>query len=74
VNFVMMQLQLCPVFSLGTRTHYFGRTLLHGGVGYRVTGRVSPLSLLLETILCGNKDDVIEDTLTKPGETEHLHI
>lgn len=29
-----MQLQLCSVFftfSLGTRTHYFGRTILHGG-------------------------------------------
>jgi hypothetical protein len=29
-----MQMQLCSVFftfSLGTRTHYFGRTILHGG-------------------------------------------
>ena len=29
-----MQFQLCSVFftfSLGTRTHYFGRTILHGG-------------------------------------------
>jgi hypothetical protein len=29
-----MQLQLSSVFftfSLGTRTHYFGRTILHGG-------------------------------------------
>ena len=29
-----MQFQLCTVFftfSLGTRTHYFGRTILHGG-------------------------------------------
>lgn len=42
VNFVTMQLQLCSVFftfSLGTRTHYFGRTLLHGGAKYRATGR-----------------------------------
>lgn len=42
VNFVIMQLQLCSVFftfSLGTRTHYFGRTLLHGGAKYRATGR-----------------------------------
>ena len=34
VSFVTMQLQLCSVFftfSLGTRTHYFGRTILHGG-------------------------------------------
>lgn len=33
-SFVTMQLQLCAVFftfSLGTRTHYFGRTILHGG-------------------------------------------
>lgn len=34
VTFVTMQFQLCTVFftfSLGTRTHYFGRTILHGG-------------------------------------------
>jgi hypothetical protein len=34
ISFVTMQLQLCSVFftfSLGTRTHYFGRTILHGG-------------------------------------------
>ncbi|XP_052184832.1 callose synthase 9 isoform X2 [Diospyros lotus] len=42
VSFVTMQLQLCTVFftfSLGTRTHYFGRTILHGGAKYRATGR-----------------------------------
>ncbi|KAJ7949088.1 Callose synthase [Quillaja saponaria] len=41
-EFIMMQLQLAPVFftfSLGTKTHYYGRTLLHGGAGYRGTGR-----------------------------------
>lgn len=41
-DFVLMQLQLAPVFftfSLGTRIHYFGRTLLHGGAQYRGTGR-----------------------------------
>ncbi|KAI8571725.1 hypothetical protein RHMOL_Rhmol01G0141900 [Rhododendron molle] len=41
-DFVLMQLQLAPVFytfSLGTKTHYFGRTLLHGGAQYRATGR-----------------------------------
>ncbi|XP_051148401.1 callose synthase 1-like [Andrographis paniculata] len=41
-DFVLMQLQLAPVFftfSLGTRTHYYGRTLLHGGARYRGTGR-----------------------------------
>lgn len=41
-DFVLMQLQLAPVFftfSLGTRIHYFGRTLLHGGARYRGTGR-----------------------------------
>ncbi|GFZ00643.1 glucan synthase-like 12 [Actinidia rufa] len=26
-------------FSLGTKTHYYGRTLLHGGAQYRGTGR-----------------------------------
>lgn len=41
-DFVLMQLQLAPVFftfSLGTKTHYYGRTLLHGGAQYRGTGR-----------------------------------
>jgi len=34
ISFCAMQLQLASVFftfSLGTRTHYFGRTVLHGG-------------------------------------------
>ncbi|KAG1358945.1 Callose synthase 4 [Cocos nucifera] len=42
VDFIVMQLQLCAVFftfSLGTRAHYFGRTVLHGGAKYRATGR-----------------------------------
>ncbi|KAL4178545.1 hypothetical protein AMTRI_Chr13g115600 [Amborella trichopoda] len=42
VSFITMQLQLCSVFftfSLGTKTHYFGRTILHGGAKYRATGR-----------------------------------
>ncbi|KAJ6805753.1 callose synthase 10-like [Iris pallida] len=41
-SFITMQLQLCAVFftfSLGTRTHYFGRTILHGGAKYKATGR-----------------------------------
>lgn len=41
-DIIIMQLQLCAVFftfSLGTRTHYFGRTILHGGAKYRATGR-----------------------------------
>ncbi|XP_071726547.1 callose synthase 3-like [Rutidosis leptorrhynchoides] len=41
-DFVLMQLQLASVFftfSLGTKTHYYGRTLLHGGAQYRATGR-----------------------------------
>ncbi|KAF9621111.1 hypothetical protein IFM89_016605 [Coptis chinensis] len=41
-DFILMQLQLAPVFftfSLGTKTHYYGRTLLHGGAEYRATGR-----------------------------------
>ncbi|KAL6621225.1 hypothetical protein ACP70R_033657 [Stipagrostis hirtigluma subsp. patula] len=36
------QLQLAPVFftfHLGTKTHYYGRTILHGGAKYRATGR-----------------------------------
>ena len=41
-DFILMQLQLASVFftfSLGTITHYYGRTLLHGGAEYRATGR-----------------------------------
>ncbi|KAJ1405051.1 Vacuolar protein sorting-associate protein Vta1/Callose synthase, N-terminal [Sesbania bispinosa] len=41
-DIIIMQLQLAPVFftfSLGTKLHYFGRTLLHGGAKYRATGR-----------------------------------
>ncbi|XP_066375465.1 callose synthase 10 [Miscanthus floridulus] len=41
-SFITMQLQFCSVFftfSLGTRTHYFGRTILHGGAKYKATGR-----------------------------------
>ncbi|CAH8356407.1 unnamed protein product [Eruca vesicaria subsp. sativa] len=48
VSFTTMQFQLCSVyftFSLGTRAHYFGRTLLHGGASvchqYQDTGRGS---------------------------------
>ncbi|KAL8507919.1 hypothetical protein ACS0TY_018463 [Phlomoides rotata] len=39
---IVMQLQLASVFftfQLGTKTHYYGRTLLHGGSKYRATGR-----------------------------------
>ncbi|KAH7844337.1 hypothetical protein Vadar_026931 [Vaccinium darrowii] len=41
-DFVLMQLQLAAVFftfSLGTKAHYYGRTILHGGARYRPTGR-----------------------------------
>ncbi|XP_022850103.1 callose synthase 12-like [Olea europaea var. sylvestris] len=41
-EFIVTQLQLSSLFytfSLGTRSHYFGRTLLHGGAKYRETGR-----------------------------------
>ncbi|XP_058095823.1 callose synthase 12 [Magnolia sinica] len=41
-DFLTMQLQLASVFytfSMGTRTHFFGRTILHGGAKYRATGR-----------------------------------
>ncbi|KAH9779585.1 putative callose synthase 8 [Citrus sinensis] len=41
-DFVLMQLQLAALFftfSLGSKTHYYGRTILHGGAKYRPTGR-----------------------------------
>ncbi|KAK7327885.1 hypothetical protein VNO77_21978 [Canavalia gladiata] len=41
-DFLTMQLELASLFytfSLGTRTHFFGRTILHGGAKYRATGR-----------------------------------
>ncbi|RZR84275.1 hypothetical protein BHM03_00011059 [Ensete ventricosum] len=50
-SFVTMQLQLCAVFftfSLGTRTHYFGRTILHGGAKSHIQ---TLRGKILETIL-----------------------
>ncbi|KAJ4787767.1 glucan synthase-like 1 [Rhynchospora pubera] len=41
-DFLTMQFQLASVFytfSMGTKTHYYGRTILHGGAKYRATGR-----------------------------------
>ncbi|XP_050370862.1 putative callose synthase 8 isoform X1 [Argentina anserina] len=41
-DFVLMQLQLASVFftfSFGTKIHYYGRTIMHGGAKYRPTGR-----------------------------------
>ncbi|XP_058006426.1 callose synthase 5-like [Hevea brasiliensis] len=41
-DIIIMQLQLAAVFftfSLGTKAHYYGRTVLHGGAKYRATGR-----------------------------------
>ncbi|XP_071706076.1 callose synthase 5-like isoform X3 [Rutidosis leptorrhynchoides] len=41
-DLIIMNLQLSAVFftfSLGTKLHYFGRTILHGGARYRATGR-----------------------------------
>ncbi|XVF63100.1 hypothetical protein PTKIN_Ptkin09bG0061700 [Pterospermum kingtungense] len=41
-EFLVMQLQLSIVFytfSMGTRAHFFGRTILHGGAKYQHTGR-----------------------------------
>ncbi|RCV25733.1 hypothetical protein SETIT_5G189100v2 [Setaria italica] len=41
-EFIIMQLQLASMFftfQLGTKTHYYGRTILHGGAIYRPTGR-----------------------------------
>ncbi|OAY34059.1 callose synthase 12 [Manihot esculenta] len=41
-DFLTMQLQLSSLFytfSMGTKTHFFGRTILHGGAKYRATGR-----------------------------------
>ncbi|KAJ4808067.1 glucan synthase-like 3 [Rhynchospora pubera] len=41
-EFILMQLQLASVFftfQLGTKAHYYGRTILHGGAKYRPTGR-----------------------------------
>ncbi|KAL7130035.1 hypothetical protein ABFS83_13G106800 [Erythranthe nasuta] len=41
-DFMTMQLQFSSffyTFSMGTRAHFFGRTILHGGAKYRATGR-----------------------------------
>lgn len=48
VSFITMQLQLCSVyftFSLGTKTHYFGRTILHGGAKVCSAIFAAPLSI-----------------------------
>ncbi|CAI9277314.1 unnamed protein product [Lactuca saligna] len=39
-DLIIMNLQLSAIFftfSLGTKLHYFGRTILHGGAKYRAT-------------------------------------
>jgi len=44
-NVITMQLQLASIFftfSMGTRCHYFGRTLLHGGAKVCLTSHVYP--------------------------------
>ncbi|KAF8408931.1 hypothetical protein HHK36_005001 [Tetracentron sinense] len=41
-DFIIMQLQLASVFftfQLGTKAHYYGRIILHGGAKYKGTGR-----------------------------------
>jgi callose synthase len=41
-GFIIIQLRLCSVFftfSLGTKSHYFGSTILHDDAKYRATGR-----------------------------------
>ena len=40
-DFILMELQLASVFftfTLGTKAHYFGRAILHGGAKYQATG------------------------------------
>ncbi|KAF8068126.1 hypothetical protein N665_1151s0021 [Sinapis alba] len=42
LDFFIMQFQLASMlftFQLGTKSHYYGRTILHGGSKYRPTGR-----------------------------------
>ncbi|KAL8241412.1 hypothetical protein R6Q59_014766 [Mikania micrantha] len=41
-EFIIMLINLAPMFFtflLGTKSHYYGRTLLHGGANYMTTGR-----------------------------------
>ncbi|KAD5961694.1 hypothetical protein E3N88_13167 [Mikania micrantha] len=41
-EFIIMLINLAPMFFtflLGTKSHYYGRTLLHGGAKYTTTGR-----------------------------------
>ncbi|CAM0882666.1 unnamed protein product [Alopecurus aequalis] len=41
-DFFTMQMNFSSVFytfSMGTKAHYYGRTILHGGAKYRATGR-----------------------------------
>lgn len=39
-DIIIMQLAaVFFTFSLGTKVHYYGRTVLHGGAKYRASGR-----------------------------------
>ncbi|KAB1224868.1 Callose synthase 2 [Morella rubra] len=56
-DFLLMQLQLAAVFftfSLGTKTHYYGRTLLHGGARYRVINIELQLDMFLSLYQYGS--------------------
>ena len=66
-EFVIMQLQLASVFftfQLGTKTHYYGRTILHGGAKYRPTGRgflLCTTQSLLTIIACTPEAILLKD-------------
>ncbi|KAL5066377.1 hypothetical protein RYX36_028114, partial [Vicia faba] len=64
-------LQLAPVFftfSLGTKMHYFGRTLLHGGAKYRATGHGFVVQEEAQNGQVELEKHIITKTLTKPSE------
>lgn len=61
VSFITMQFQLCSVFftfSLGTRSHYFGRTILHGGA------RVCHFSIYRLSLLDKGREEDLLSTLS----------
>ncbi|CAK8572456.1 unnamed protein product [Lathyrus sativus] len=76
-DFIIMQLQLAPVFftfSLGTKMHYFGCTLLHGGAKYRATGMMYyQRALKLQAFLdMANEKEILDGykVVTVPSEED----
>lgn len=64
ISFFTMQFQMSSLFftfSLGTRTHYFGRTILHGGTKVCCPNAVITCVLICTSLLCVKSFKFLED-------------